>query len=321
MIVLAVRWYLRFNLSYRDVEELLVERGVEVDHVTVYRWVQRFTPLLADAARFARHCPGDRWFVDETYVKVNGVWKYVYRAVDQHGQVIDVLVSARRDAAAARRFLHRALTTLKVTPSEVVTDAAPAYVRVLEDLIPSAWHHVERHANNPTEADHSQLKHRLRPMRGLRTDRTAQTIPDTWRLDGALIYQPAQNDAQSVWWIFGADGGFSGWYVNLERRVHDGADIDVFDAELDLLVTPDHQWRWKDEESFAQKTGHPRFWSTAEAVAIRERGLRLARLAETRSFPFDGTWCDFRPDPAWEPPPLPASDGAYRGEHVGTARH
>ncbi|MFI7437304.1 IS6 family transposase [Micromonospora haikouensis] len=176
VIVLAVRWYLRFNLSYRDVEELLVERGVEVDHVTVYRWVQRFTPLLADAARFARHCPGDRWFVDETYVKVNGVWKYVYRAVDQHGQVIDVLVSARRDAAAARRFLHRALTTLKVTPSEVVTDAAPAYVRVLEDLVPSAWHHVERHANNPIEADHSQLKHRLRPMRGLCTDRTAQTI-------------------------------------------------------------------------------------------------------------------------------------------------
>jgi transposase-like protein len=83
-----------FNLSYRDVEELLVERGVDVDHVTVYRWVQRFTPLLADAARFARHAPGDRWFVDETYVKVNGVWRYVYRAVDQHGQVIDVLVSA-----------------------------------------------------------------------------------------------------------------------------------------------------------------------------------------------------------------------------------
>ncbi|WP_433345465.1 IS6 family transposase [Micromonospora sp. CA-111912] len=176
VIVLAVRWYLRFNLSYRDVEELLVERGVEVDHVTVYRWVQRFTPLLADAARFARHSPGDRWHVDETYVKVNGIWRYVYRAVDQHGQIIDVLVSTRRDAAAARRFFHRALTTLKVTPSEVVTDAAPAYARVLEDLVPSAWHHVERHANNPIEADHSQLKHRLRPMRGLRADRTTQTI-------------------------------------------------------------------------------------------------------------------------------------------------
>jgi transposase-like protein len=87
VIVVAVRWYLRYGLSYRDVEELLAERGIEVDHVTVYRWVQRFTPLLADAARFARHAPGDRWHVDETYVKVNGVWRYVYRAVDQYGQV------------------------------------------------------------------------------------------------------------------------------------------------------------------------------------------------------------------------------------------
>ena len=85
VIVVAVRWYLRYGLCYRDVEELLAERGIEVDHVTVYRWVQRFTPLLADAARFGRHSPGDRWYVDETYVKVNGVWRYVYRAVDQHG--------------------------------------------------------------------------------------------------------------------------------------------------------------------------------------------------------------------------------------------
>ena len=115
--MLAVRWYLRFNLSYRDVEELLVERGVDVDHVTVFRWVQRFVPLLADAARFARRSPGDRWFVDETYVKVNGVWRYVYRAIDQDGQVIDVLVSARRDADSARRFFQRALSMLKVTPA------------------------------------------------------------------------------------------------------------------------------------------------------------------------------------------------------------
>lgn len=77
------------------------------DHVTVYRWVQRFTPLLADAARFCRRSSGDRWFVDETYVKVGGVWRYVYRAVDQYGQVIDVLVFRRRDAEAARRFFQR----------------------------------------------------------------------------------------------------------------------------------------------------------------------------------------------------------------------
>jgi transposase-like protein len=158
------------------VEELLTERGIEVDHVTVFRWVQRFTPLLAEAARFARHAPGDRWYVDETYVKVNGVWRYVYRAVDQYGQVIDVLVSTRRDAAAARRFFRRAIAALKVRPSEVVTDASPVYPAVLDELIPSASHQIEQYANNPIGADHSQLKQRLRPMRGLRTDRTAQVI-------------------------------------------------------------------------------------------------------------------------------------------------
>ena len=85
VIILAVRWYLRYGLSYRDIEELLAERGVEVDHVTLFRWVQRFTPLLVDAARPCRHAVGGRWFVDETYVKVAGVWRYVYRAVDERG--------------------------------------------------------------------------------------------------------------------------------------------------------------------------------------------------------------------------------------------
>jgi hypothetical protein len=88
VILVAVRWYLRYGLSYRDVEELLAERGITVDHVTIYRWVQRFTPLLIDAARPRRHVTGDRWFVDETYVKVAGRWVYLYRAIDQYGQVI-----------------------------------------------------------------------------------------------------------------------------------------------------------------------------------------------------------------------------------------
>ncbi len=122
--------------------------ALEVDHVTVFSWVQRFTPLLADAARFCRHAPGDRWYVDETYAKVNGVWPYVYRAVDEDGQVVDVLVSARRDAAAAHRFRCRAMATLKVRPTEVVTDAAPTYPTVLDELVPSAWHHVERHESS-----------------------------------------------------------------------------------------------------------------------------------------------------------------------------
>jgi transposase, IS6 family len=129
-------------------------------------------PLLADAARFTRHAPGDGWFVDETYVKVNGVWRYVYRG----RQVIDVLLSPRRDAAAACRFFTRALRTLKVTPTEVITDAAPIYPGVLEELLPSAWHHVEQYENNPIGADHGQLKRWLVPMRGLQTDRSAQVV-------------------------------------------------------------------------------------------------------------------------------------------------
>ena len=100
----------------------------------------------------------------------------MYRAVDEHGQVIDVLISDRRDAAAARRFFTRALRMLKVVPSEVVTDAAPVYPAALEELMPAAWHHVEQYANNRIEADHGQLKRRLRPMRGLQTDRTAQVV-------------------------------------------------------------------------------------------------------------------------------------------------
>jgi transposase, IS6 family len=106
VISIAVRWYLRYGLSYRDVEELLAERGVTVDHVTVYRWVQWFTPEFIEAARPCRHAPGDRWFVDETYVKAAGAWTYLYRAVDQHGQVIDVLLSTRARPGRGTAFLH-----------------------------------------------------------------------------------------------------------------------------------------------------------------------------------------------------------------------
>jgi transposase-like protein len=176
VIVLAVRWYLRFGLSYRDIEELLAERGVEVDHVTIYRWVQRFTPLLADAARPCRHAVGDRWQVDETYVKVAGRWRYVYRAIDQFGQVIDVFVSICRDANAARQFFEQALRTTSVAPTEVITDQAPVYPAVLEELLPAAWHRPDRYANNRVECDHGRLKARLRPMRGLKQDRSARVI-------------------------------------------------------------------------------------------------------------------------------------------------
>ena len=172
---MAVRWYLRYGLSYRDVEELLAERGVDVDHVTIYRWVQRFTPLVIDAARPCRHSVGDRWFVDETYVRVAGVWRYVYRAVDQYGQVIDVFVSKRRNVAAATRFVETMLAG-RDRPREVTTDLAAPLLRVVDELLPEMLHDIARYANNRIECDHGRLKARLRPMRGLRTDQTASNV-------------------------------------------------------------------------------------------------------------------------------------------------
>jgi transposase, IS6 family len=108
-------------------------------------------------------------------VKVSGRWTYLYRAIDQHGQVIDVLLSIRRDLAAARRFFTRALRA-GVIPVEVTTDRARAYPRVLDELIPSVLHTVERYANNRVEADHGRLKARLRPMRGLKRHRSARIL-------------------------------------------------------------------------------------------------------------------------------------------------
>jgi len=118
---------------------------------------------------------GDRWFVDETYVKVAGVWRYVYRALDQHGQVIDVFVSPRRDTPAARCFFETALRA-HPRPAEVITDKAATLIAVVEELIPDACHNTEQYANNRVECDHGRLKARLRPMRGLKRDRTASVV-------------------------------------------------------------------------------------------------------------------------------------------------
>src|SRR4051812_1780707 len=137
VIAVAVRWYLRYGLSYRDVEELLAERGIEVDHVAIFRSVQRFTPLLIDAARPCRHAVGDRWFVDETYVKVAGVWRYVHRAVDQFGQVIDVYLSAagtwlQPDGSSRARSGTTAgrLRWSRTRP--------PSLLRAVDELVPDA---------------------------------------------------------------------------------------------------------------------------------------------------------------------------------------
>ena len=136
VILLAVRWYLRFGLSYRDVEELLAERGIEVDHATLFRWVQRFTPLFVEAARPVPAHPGDRWFVDETYVKVAGGGATCTGRSTSSARS-STCWCRRRDKTAARRFFTRALAGA-TAPAEVTTDRAPAYPRVIEDLLPGA---------------------------------------------------------------------------------------------------------------------------------------------------------------------------------------
>lgn len=154
-----------------------------MDHVTLYRWVQRFTPELSGAARPRRHATGDRWFTGETYVKVAGIWRYVYRAVDQHGQVIDVLVSRHRDIASAGWFFTASLRAHR-TPAEVITDRALALANVTPELIPAAFGNTGQYKNNRCEADHGRLKARLRPMRDQLTDQAASLVirgpPDRW---------------------------------------------------------------------------------------------------------------------------------------------
>ena len=119
---------------------------------------------------------GDRWHVDETYLKVGGTWRYLFRAIDQFGQVIDVSLSPRRNREAARRFLAQAISRTRVSPTEVTTDRYRVYPRLLDELLPAAFHCTEVHANNLRETDHGRLKARLRPMRGLKRDRTARVI-------------------------------------------------------------------------------------------------------------------------------------------------
>jgi transposase, IS6 family len=128
VILLAVGWYLRFSLSYREVEELLAERGLLVDHVTVWRWVQRYAPELERRLRSRLKPTNDSWRVDETYVRVKGKWIYLYRAVDSTGATIEFLLSAKRDAAAAERFLTKALGGENhPAPRVINTDKHAAY--------------------------------------------------------------------------------------------------------------------------------------------------------------------------------------------------
>ena len=181
VILWAVRWYLSFPVSYRDLERMLADRGVEVDHVSLFRWVQRFAPELEKRVR--RHLRPGRgsWHVDETYIRVDGDWRYLYRAVDGTGQTIDFLLSATRDKKAAKRFLRQALARDNTRhPRRVITDRLKSYpgaVREMKregELRRFVQHRRGRWLNNRVEQDHRRVKRRTEPMLGFQSFWTAR---------------------------------------------------------------------------------------------------------------------------------------------------
>lgn len=169
IIALAVRWYLRYRLSYADVAELLAERGVAVNPSTVFAWVREFAPLYEDAARPFRRGVGSTWSVDETYAKVAGKPVYVYRAIDGHGQVVDVYMSTGRAATDASAFFRRAIASTGAVPDEVTTDGAASYPPALAAVLPGVLHEPGKAVQQRIERDHQHLKGRLRPTRGFKT--------------------------------------------------------------------------------------------------------------------------------------------------------
>jgi transposase-like protein len=176
VIALAVRWYTRFRLSYADVAEWLAERGFAVDRTAIYRWVQRFLPLFGIAARRHRTRVGTKWRVDETYCHYQGKQAYIYRAIDEEGQVVDAYFSERRNGAAAQAFFERAMAETEVTPVQVTTDKAKCYPPALRAVLPGVEHRRSKYLNNGLERDHSHLKQRLYPMRSVKRGISADTL-------------------------------------------------------------------------------------------------------------------------------------------------
>jgi transposase-like protein len=181
IILCAVRWYLRYSLSLRDVEELLEERGMDADHTTIWRWVQRYGPELQQRLRRHLKPTNKSWRVDETYVRVKGRWRYLYRAIDWAGATIDFLLSARRDADAAKRLFRKALRAPSHPHPRVInTDLAPIYPSAIsaikkEGALPS-WcgRRPVQYLNNIIEQDHRAIKRRVNAKQGFREFRAAQ---------------------------------------------------------------------------------------------------------------------------------------------------
>ncbi len=182
IILWAVRWYCKYGISYRDLEEMMEERGVKVDHTTLYRWVQRYAPEIEKRLRYAwKPCLSSKWHVDETYIKVKGRWVYLYRAIDGDGKTVNFYLSRTRNSKAAKRFLGKALKSVKSygKPDIINTDKAHAYNVAInnlkrEGLCPKDTQHRNiKYMNNIIENDHARLKKLIKPTLGFKSMKTA----------------------------------------------------------------------------------------------------------------------------------------------------
>jgi transposase, IS6 family len=181
IILLCVRWYLRYALSYRDLEEMMRERGLSLDHTTIYRWVQAYAPELEKRIRPHLRPTNDSYRVDETYVKIKGEWKYLYRAVDSTGQTIDFMLSAKRDARAAKRFFRKMLKAPNhQSPRVINVDQNRSYPPAIEELKEEGVLSVAaqlrqcKYLNNIVEQDHRFIKRRVNPGLGFFSFNTAR---------------------------------------------------------------------------------------------------------------------------------------------------
>ncbi|MCX4784369.1 IS6 family transposase [Streptomyces sp. NBC_01264] len=166
--------YFRFPLSLREVEEMMLERGVVVSYESIRRWCLKFGRAYANSLSRRRPQPGDKWHLDEVFIKVNGVQKYLWRAVDADGNVLDILVQSRRDKAAARRFFRRLLTTTGQVPRVVVTDGLKSYGAAHREVMTSVEHRSHKGLNNRAENSHQPTRQRECAMKGFRSVGGAQ---------------------------------------------------------------------------------------------------------------------------------------------------
>ncbi len=181
IILLNVRWYCRYSLSYRDLEEMMAERGVAVDHSTLNRWVLKFAPELDKRIRPFLNLTNDSWRVDETYIEIKGKWKYLYRAVDSEGNTLDFMLSAKRDGKAAARFFRKVLAAKHTqTPRVITVDKNAAYPVAINELKQDKTLKAEtelrqsKYLNNMIEQDHRNVKQIVKPMMGFQSFDTAR---------------------------------------------------------------------------------------------------------------------------------------------------